>query len=249
LQVVGTAINGREAVEQVKRLKPDVVTMDVEMPQMNGIEAVRIIMREAPTNVLMLSSLTHEGARVTLQALEAGAADYLPKDIRAWMDKNSGVRGQLIDRLVALGSSRRFRRSTALERSFPGREQPGTTMVFRPDDPAPSRPQRSTSRTPTAGTPSTSARSETRSMTAPSARSVATSAPATSTPAAGAAAGNVPGGHRCFYRWPGSAAESVDPAAGELSLSGVAGAAHAQDLHPGICRAVESAVSDQGEGS
>jgi two-component system chemotaxis response regulator CheB len=192
LQVVGTAINGREAVEQVKRLKPDVVTMDVEMPQMNGIEAVRIIMREAPTNVLMLSSLTHEGARVTLQALEAGAADYLPKDIRAWMDKNSGVRGQLIDRLVALGSSRRFRRSSALERSFPGREQSGTTMVFRPDDPTPSRPQRSTSRTPTAGTPSTSARSETRSMTAPSTRSVATSAPATSTPAAGAAAGNVP---------------------------------------------------------
>lgn len=89
LQVVGTAINGREAVEQVKRLKPDVVTMDVEMPQMNGIEAVRIIMREAPTNVLMLSSLTHEGARVTLQALEAGAADYLPKDIRAWMDRTA----------------------------------------------------------------------------------------------------------------------------------------------------------------
>lgn len=139
LQVVGTAVNGREAVDQVKRLKPDVVTMDVEMPQMNGIEAVRIIMREAPTNVLMLSSLTHEGARVTLQALEAGAADYLPKDIRAWMDKNSGVRAQLIDRLVALGRTRRFRQSSVLERSWPGREQKGTTMVFRPDDRAPSR--------------------------------------------------------------------------------------------------------------
>lgn len=139
LEVVGTAINGKEAVEQVKRLKPDVVTMDVEMPQMNGIEAVRIIMREAPTNVLMLSSLTHEGARVTLQALEAGAADYLPKDIRAWMDKTSGVRAQLIDRLVALGRTRRFRRSSAFERSYPGRETSGTTMVFRPDDPAPPR--------------------------------------------------------------------------------------------------------------
>jgi len=88
---------------------------------MNGIEAVRVIMREAPTSVLMLSSLTHEGARVTLQALEAGAADYLPKDIRAWMDKGSNVRTQLIDRLVALGRSRRFRRSTFLDSdSSPG---------------------------------------------------------------------------------------------------------------------------------
>ena len=137
MEVVGTAVNGREAVEKVKQLRPDVVTMDVEMPQMNGIEAVRIIMREAPTNVLMLSSLTHEGARVTLQALEAGAADYLPKDIRAWMDKGSNVRSQLIDRLVALGRSRRFQRSSVFERDFPGKAKPGTTMVFRPDDPGP----------------------------------------------------------------------------------------------------------------
>ncbi len=137
MEVVGTAVNGREAVEKVKQLRPDVVTMDVEMPQMNGIEAVRIIMREAPTNVLMLSSLTHEGARVTLQALEAGAADYLPKDIRAWMDKGSNVRSQLIDRLVALGRSRRFQRSSVFERDFPGKAKPGTTMVFRPDDPEP----------------------------------------------------------------------------------------------------------------
>lgn len=137
LEVVGTAINGREAVDKVKQLRPDVVTMDVEMPQMNGIEAVRIIMREAPTNVLMLSSLTHEGARVTLQALEAGAADYLPKDIRAWMDKGSNVRTQLIDRLVALGRSRRFQRSSVFDRDYPGKAKPGTTMVFRPDDPDP----------------------------------------------------------------------------------------------------------------
>jgi len=137
LEVVGTAINGREAVDKVKQLRPDVVTMDVEMPQMNGIEAVRIIMREAPTNVLMLSSLTHEGARVTLQALEAGAADYLPKDIRAWMDKGSNVRTQLIDRLVALGRSRRFQRSSVFERDYPGKAKTGTTMVFRPDDAEP----------------------------------------------------------------------------------------------------------------
>ncbi len=168
LQVVGTAVNGKEAVDQVKRLKPDVVTMDVEMPQMNGIEAVRIIMREAPTNVLMLSSLTHEGARVTLQALEAGAADYLPKDIRAWMDKNSGVRAQLIDRLVALGRTRRFRQSSVLERSYPGREQKGTTMVFRPESTAPARRPRTPTR-PSAPAAASSAGAEARRPAVPAA--------------------------------------------------------------------------------
>src|SRR5690606_19122272 len=79
IEVVGTAANGREAIEQVKKLKPDVVTMDYEMPIMDGITALREIMRAQPTPVLMFSTLTQEGARVTLDALEAGAVDYLPK--------------------------------------------------------------------------------------------------------------------------------------------------------------------------
>ena len=106
IQVVGSAKNGREAVEQAKQLKPDLITMDVEMPQMNGIEAVRIIMRESPTNILMLSSLTQEGAQVTLQALEAGALDYLSKDMRAWMDHSTSLQNQLRDKVVELGRSR-----------------------------------------------------------------------------------------------------------------------------------------------
>ncbi|HHJ13656.1 MAG TPA: chemotaxis response regulator protein-glutamate methylesterase [Gammaproteobacteria bacterium] len=79
LKVVGTAANGQEAVQQVPVLKPDVVTMDIEMPVMDGISAVREIMRSHPVPVLMFSSLTHEGARATLDALEAGAVDFLPK--------------------------------------------------------------------------------------------------------------------------------------------------------------------------
>src|SRR5690554_1121333 len=70
IEVVGTAANGREAIEQVKKLKPDVVTMDYEMPVMDGISALREIMRVQPTPVLMFSTLTQEGARVTLDALE-----------------------------------------------------------------------------------------------------------------------------------------------------------------------------------
>ena len=96
IQVVGTASNGTEAVERALSLRPDVITMDVEMPGMSGIEAVSLIMQKAPTQVLMLSSLTHEGARITLQALEAGAADYLPKEASAWISHKSELQQDLI---------------------------------------------------------------------------------------------------------------------------------------------------------
>jgi len=131
IEVVGTATNGREGIEQVKALKPDVVTMDVEMPQLNGIEAVRVIMRECPTKVLMLSSLTQEGARVTLQALEAGAVDYLSKDMRAWMDRSQSLQSQLVDKIVTIArQGRAF--SPFARRSDDGRKS--TSMVFRPEN-------------------------------------------------------------------------------------------------------------------
>ena len=79
ITVVGAATNGREGVELAEKLRPDVITMDYEMPVMDGISAVREIMAKQATPVLMFSSLTYEGARVTLDALEAGAIDFLPK--------------------------------------------------------------------------------------------------------------------------------------------------------------------------
>jgi len=79
IEVVGTAGDGKEAIEQVAKLKPDVVTMDIEMPVMDGITAVRHIMSAQPLPILMFSSLTHDGAQATLDALEAGAVDFLPK--------------------------------------------------------------------------------------------------------------------------------------------------------------------------
>ena len=79
IKVVGSAANGREAIQKVMELKPDVVTMDIEMPVMDGITAVRRIMKLQPTPVLMFSSLSYEGAQATLDALEAGALDFLPK--------------------------------------------------------------------------------------------------------------------------------------------------------------------------
>lgn len=79
LTVVDTAANGQEAVDKARTVRPDVITMDIEMPVMDGITAVREIMKATPTPVLMFSSLTHDGAQATLDALDAGAMDFLPK--------------------------------------------------------------------------------------------------------------------------------------------------------------------------
>ncbi|MDA7746366.1 chemotaxis response regulator protein-glutamate methylesterase [Psychromonas sp.] len=79
LEVIATANNGQEAIDMVIKHKPDVVTMDVEMPVMDGITAVKKIMASYPVPILMFSSLTHQGAGATLDALEAGACDFLPK--------------------------------------------------------------------------------------------------------------------------------------------------------------------------
>ncbi|MGH1462109.1 MAG: protein-glutamate methylesterase/protein-glutamine glutaminase [Neptuniibacter sp.] len=135
IEVVGSASNGREAIEQAKRLRLDLITMDVEMPQMNGIEAVRVIMRESPTNILMLSSLTHEGAQITIQALEAGALDYLSKDMRAWMEHSSSLEKQLCDKVVELGRSTHSKRSSMFRGS--GSDANSKSMVFRPEAPKP----------------------------------------------------------------------------------------------------------------
>jgi len=78
-KVVGMASNGEEAIVLAATIEPDVITMDVEMPIMDGITAVKRIMAEMPTPILMFSASTHMGAKATLDALGAGAIDFLPK--------------------------------------------------------------------------------------------------------------------------------------------------------------------------
>jgi two-component system, chemotaxis family, protein-glutamate methylesterase/glutaminase len=79
IEVIAEARDGAEAVAKVLALRPDVVTMDVNMPDCNGLQALETIMRDCPTPVLMVSSLTSEGGQVTLQALEMGAVDFIDK--------------------------------------------------------------------------------------------------------------------------------------------------------------------------
>ena len=106
IKVVGVATNGREGVELAEKLRPDVITMDYEMPVMDGITAVREIMKRHPAPVLMFSSLTYEGARVTLDALEAGAVDFLPKNFEEIARDSSQLQKILIERVLDVAGSR-----------------------------------------------------------------------------------------------------------------------------------------------
>ncbi|MCG8608908.1 MAG: chemotaxis response regulator protein-glutamate methylesterase [Pseudomonadales bacterium] len=119
IEVVGTASNGREAVEQSKRLKPDVITMDYEMPVMDGISAVKEIMASQPTPVLMFSSLTYEGARVTLDALAAGAVDFLPKNFEDISRDSSTLQDVLKQRIIAVAKSHLRSFSPSVSRGVP----------------------------------------------------------------------------------------------------------------------------------
>jgi two-component system chemotaxis response regulator CheB len=105
LEVIGTASNGKEGVEKALALKPDVITMDYEMPVMDGVTAVRQIMSENPTPVLMFSSLTYDGARITLDALEAGAVDFLAKQFDAIAASEAALHKILTDRICEVAAS------------------------------------------------------------------------------------------------------------------------------------------------
>jgi len=109
IQVIGSAANGREGVEMIQRLAPDVVTLDVEMPVMDGLTALQRIMRDCPTQVLMVSSLTTEGSRAALRALSLGAADFLAKDTSQVSLSITNIQDELIAKVRALGAACRPR--------------------------------------------------------------------------------------------------------------------------------------------
>jgi two-component system chemotaxis response regulator CheB len=105
IEVVGTASNGREGVEQARLLRPDLITMDIEMPIMTGLEALREIMATNPTPVIMISTLTTEGAHATMEALSLGAADFIPKQTNFAQHSISEFRQELLAKITALASS------------------------------------------------------------------------------------------------------------------------------------------------
>ncbi|NMO95183.1 chemotaxis response regulator protein-glutamate methylesterase [Paenibacillus lemnae] len=100
IEVIGTARNGNEGIRMVMDLRPDVVTMDVEMPGMNGLTALSKIMEELPTRVLMISSMTREGADSTIQALQSGAVDFIAKPSGLGPDME-GIKQEIISKIKA----------------------------------------------------------------------------------------------------------------------------------------------------
>ncbi len=100
IEIVGFAQDGIQALELVRELKPDVITLDVEMPRMSGLEALEAIMKEAPTPVIMASSLTCKGRENTLRALETGAVDFFLKVSPAKPAGSFGSRNDLITKII-----------------------------------------------------------------------------------------------------------------------------------------------------
>ena len=106
IKVIGIARDGIEAVEMTASLKPDIVTLDVEMPNMDGIEALRQIMAQNPVPVLMVSSLTTEGANATLDALDIGAIDFISKDLDDLSVNIVKIKDVLLEKIKIIGRKR-----------------------------------------------------------------------------------------------------------------------------------------------
>src|SRR6266851_263462 len=109
MQIVASLRGGREAIEQVERRSPDVVILDVTMPDIDGITALPLLLeKKRDLVVLMASTLTRRNAEISLRALQLGAADYIPKpESNRELSTSTSFRRELIDKIRALGSRRK----------------------------------------------------------------------------------------------------------------------------------------------
>ncbi|TFB23193.1 chemotaxis response regulator protein-glutamate methylesterase [Filobacillus milosensis] len=105
LEVIDTARNGKVALEKIKQLKPDVVTLDIEMPELDGLQALKMIMDENPVPVIMLSSLTADGTKSTIQSIEYGAVDFLTKPSGSISLDIEKVEKELIQKIKAASTA------------------------------------------------------------------------------------------------------------------------------------------------
>jgi two-component system chemotaxis response regulator CheB len=125
VQVVGEAAGGAEALARIPALRPDVVTLDLDMPGMNGLVVLRALLARDPAlRVVMLSAHTQEGAEATLEALAAGAADFLDKSRFGLMDLE-GFGRELVEQVKAVGAKRRMERWTDGPTGPAGRQRRG----------------------------------------------------------------------------------------------------------------------------
>ncbi len=107
VEIVGEGRNGKEGLDLARTLRPDIITLDIEMPEMDGLACLRRIMAECPTHVIMVSSLTTEGSHAALTALRHGAADVFAKDSSIVSTTLTAIKDELLERVHALSASRR----------------------------------------------------------------------------------------------------------------------------------------------
>jgi two-component system chemotaxis response regulator CheB len=122
IQVVGTAMDGAFALKKIEELRPDVVTLDLEMPRMDGIETLRLIMRRAPLPVILFSTHSKEGAYSTLKALALGAVDFIAKPTDAAAGNLETIADQLIEKIK-------------VAKRAVGRKLPPATVAVDPPEP------------------------------------------------------------------------------------------------------------------
>jgi two-component system chemotaxis response regulator CheB len=131
LIVAGTACSGVEALERIPVLEPDVITLDVEMPGVDGLETLRRIMGRFPRPVIMVSSVTLKDAETTFNALGAGAFDYIPKQLSPNSLDILHIRGELVEKIKAAAESR-FQPASGLRKPPRPTESEAETFRYTP---------------------------------------------------------------------------------------------------------------------
>lgn len=122
IEIIGTARDGEEGLALAHKLKPDIITLDIEMPKMDGLTALSRIMKECPTSVVMVSSLTTEGAEATLKALELGAVDFIPKEMSYVSVNIVKIKEDLIQKVKAIVKEKAIKSRLMRLRTLTGRK-------------------------------------------------------------------------------------------------------------------------------
>lgn len=113
INVIGTAKDGKEALDKARLLNPDIITLDVEMPVMDGISCLKELHKYTNARVVMLSSLTQSGAAATIEALEAGAIDFITKPTGLFDINSEDKKQEIIDKIRVAKSAKREKSSSA----------------------------------------------------------------------------------------------------------------------------------------
>lgn len=104
--VIGTARNGQDGLEKARQLRPDLITLDIEMPVMDGLTVLPKLLVELNCPIIALSSLTQDGAQASLEALELGAVDFLPKPVQGLVWDIANIRDDLVDKVISAAKAR-----------------------------------------------------------------------------------------------------------------------------------------------